>query len=82
MSSAADQTQRYYRTRVDAEWERLFKDAFNRLEYAATGRCMDPYLPSSGLVLDAGGGPGRCSLALAHRGGSPLCTGTFVVDAG
>ena len=48
--------------------ERLTHDAYHRLEYIVTMHFLEKYLPSSGLVLDAGGGPGRYSIELARKG--------------
>ncbi len=50
------------------EWHRLDRDPFHRLEYDTTLRFLVPFLPTEGRVLDAGGGPGRYTIALARRG--------------
>jgi len=50
------------------EWKRLEEDAYHRLEFATTAHYLEKYLPSSGLVLDAGGGPGRYTIHLAKMG--------------
>lgn len=50
------------------EFNRLVQDAFHRLELNTTLHFMDTYLPRTGHVLDAGGGPGRYTLELAQRG--------------
>jgi SAM-dependent methyltransferase len=68
MKDISPEVRSFYSARVDQEWERLFKNAFNRLEWETTWRFLDQYLPADGLVLDAGGGPGRYSLELAARG--------------
>jgi len=59
---------RYYARNVAMEWRRLARDAYHRLEYDTTMRFIRKYLPRRGLVLDAGGGPGRYTIALAQAG--------------
>ena len=58
----------YYTNQVRNEWRRLVKDPYHRLELETTLHFLDKYLPEGGLVLDAGGGPGRYTLELARRG--------------
>lgn len=58
----------YYSNQVRAEWRRLVKDPYHRLEFATTLHFVDKYMPPHGLVLDAGGGPGRYTLELAKMG--------------
>ncbi len=58
----------YYSTQVRSEWRRLIKDAYHKLEFNTTFHFLDKYLPQYGLILDAGGGPGRYTLELAKRG--------------
>lgn len=58
----------YYAENVRNEWSRLVKDAYHRLEFATTLHYLDIYLPPHGLVLDAGGGPGRYTFELAKKG--------------
>lgn len=58
----------YYSTQVRSEWRRLIKDAYHRLEFDTTFHFLDKYLPQRGLILDAGGGPGRYTLELAKKG--------------
>jgi len=50
------------------EWERLTKHPYNRLEFDTTMYFLKQYLPQRGLVLDAGGGPGRYAIELARLG--------------
>ena len=67
--SSAQQVQEYYRTQASAEWTRLVKDPFHsELEFGMTLRYLREYLPRRGLILDAGGGPGRYTVELARRG--------------
>jgi S-adenosylmethionine-dependent methyltransferase len=58
----------HYDIKGEEEWERLEKDAYHRLEWLTTVRFLERYLPGSGTVLDAGGGPGRYAIFLAKRG--------------
>ncbi len=62
------QVKEYYSSQVHAEWRRLVKNPYHRLELDTTLHFLEKYLPPSGLVLDAGGGPGRYTLELAKRG--------------
>ena len=58
--------QDYYDACAEQEWGRLEQDAFHELEYRATMECLRAHLPPSGLVLDAGGGPGRYTRELCN----------------
>jgi len=66
--STAELVREYYNRGAQVEWRRLSKDPYHRLEFETTLHFLAQYLPESGLVLDAGGGPGRYTLALARRG--------------
>jgi SAM-dependent methyltransferase len=46
----------------------LIKDAYHRLEFETTLHWLEKHLPKKGLVLDAGGGPGRYTIELAKKG--------------
>lgn len=50
------------------EWKRTTKDPYHRLESSTTMHFLKRYLPKKGLVLDAGGGPGRYTIELAKKG--------------
>ena len=50
------------------EWRRLAKDPYHRLEFDTTMYFLKKYLPKKGLILDAGGGPGRYTVELAKLG--------------
>jgi ubiquinone/menaquinone biosynthesis C-methylase UbiE len=58
----------FYSNQVHEEWRRLVKNAYHRLEFDTTFHFLNKYLPQHGLILDAGGGPGRYTLELAKRG--------------
>ena len=58
----------FYTATVNNEWKRLVQDAYHRLELDTTLHFLEKYLPAQGLVLDAGGGPGRYTVELAQRG--------------
>jgi len=56
-------------TRIEREeWERLGRDPYHRVEFITTMHLLGKHLPREGLVLDAGGGPGRYTIELAKRG--------------
>ena len=50
------------------EWRRLKIDPYRQIEFLVTTYFLKRYLPKRGLVLDAGGGPGRYAIELAKRG--------------
>jgi ubiquinone/menaquinone biosynthesis C-methylase UbiE len=50
------------------EWKRLERDAYHCLEFDTTAYFLKKYFPPHGLVLDAGGGPGRYTIHLAKMG--------------
>ncbi len=58
----------FYAEFVQGEWRRLVKDPYHQLEFNTTLHFLEKYLPSEGLVLDAGGGPGRYTIELAKQG--------------
>lgn len=57
-----------YAKNAVVEWERLIKHPYHRLELDTTMHFLKKYLPKKGLVLDAGGGPGRYTIELAKLG--------------
>lgn len=59
---------KFYSGYVKNEWARLEVDPYRRLEFDTTRVFLEKYLPKTGLVLDAGGGPGRYTIELAKRG--------------
>lgn len=59
---------KYYTGYVRKEWRRLVKDSYHRLEFDTTLHFLKKYLPKKGLILDAGGGPGRYTIELAKQG--------------
>ena len=58
----------FYTSQVRNEWRRLVNDPYHHLELDTTLHFLEKYLPEGGLVLDAGGGPGRYTLEMAGRG--------------
>lgn len=61
-------TKRLYSASAEYERRRLLKDPYHRLEFDTTVRFLKKHLPRNGLALDAGGGPGRYTIALARLG--------------
>ena len=61
-------THKIYGENVLKEWKRLVKDPFHKLEFDTTLKFLKKYLPKNGMILDAGGGPGRYSIELAKMG--------------
>ncbi|NWG10822.1 class I SAM-dependent methyltransferase [Candidatus Bathyarchaeota archaeon] len=59
---------KYYSEMGTKEWRRLVRDAYQRLEFDTTMHFLKKYLPKKGLILDAGGGPGRYTIGLAKLG--------------
>lgn len=59
---------KFYTGYVRKEWNRLFKNPYQKLEFDTTIHFLEKYLPNRGLILDAGGGPGRYTIELAKRG--------------
>jgi SAM-dependent methyltransferase len=58
----------YYSGQRAQEWRRLAKDPYHRIEFDTTLFFLRKYLPKKGLILDAGGGPGRYTIELAKSG--------------
>ena len=63
----SDEVRAYYASFGDREWQRL-EWAEGVVEFAVTTEMLARHLPSSGHVLDIGGGPGRYTEWLAQRG--------------
>ncbi len=61
-------TKKNYSNNVKQEWTRLVKDPYHELEFSTTLYFLKKYLPKRGLILDAGGGPGRYTIELAKLG--------------
>ncbi len=68
MKKESQLTKKIYSGMVLKEWNRLVKDPFHRLEFDTTLRFLKKYLPKKGIILDAGGGPGRYTIELAKQG--------------
>jgi len=58
----------WYAKTADYEWKRLVQDPYHQIEFIVTSHFLNKHLPRSGLILDAGGGPGRYTIALAKKG--------------
>jgi ubiquinone/menaquinone biosynthesis C-methylase UbiE len=65
---ASELIREYYVKDSVREWKRLFSNPFHRLEFDTTMLFLKKYLPKRGLILDAGGGPGRYTIELARLG--------------
>ncbi len=61
-------TKKLYTEKSRSEWRRLIKGEFHRLEFDTTLHFLKKHLPKKGLILDAGGGPGRYTIELAKEG--------------
>jgi ubiquinone/menaquinone biosynthesis C-methylase UbiE len=59
---------KYYDEQAQIEWRRLVQDPYHQLEFHTTLFFLEKYLPSEGLILDAGGGLGRYTIELGKRG--------------
>lgn len=68
MSKETELTKINYSRNSEEEWNRLYKNPFHRLEFDTTMKFLEKHLPKEGLILDAGGGPGRYSIELAKQG--------------
>jgi ubiquinone/menaquinone biosynthesis C-methylase UbiE len=64
----ANRVKKYYTATVRKEWNRLVRSPYFQLEFDTTLHFLEKYLPKKGRILDAGGGPGRYTIALAKRG--------------
>jgi len=58
----------WYTKTARYEWKRLKRDLYHQIEFMVTMHFIEKHLPTTGLVLDAGGGPGRFTIELAKRG--------------
>ncbi len=72
MDELEEDVKDFYRAYGKDEWERLKRSYSERLEFITTRRYLTQYLPEEGLILDAGGGPGRYTIELAKRGYSVI----------
>jgi len=60
-------TKKLYGGYAEEEWKRLEENSYFWLEYETTMNFLKKYLPKKGLILDAGGGPGRYTIKLAKK---------------
>lgn len=58
----------WYTKTATGEWKRLWRDPYHQIEFMITMHFLEKYLPKKGLILDAGGGPGRYTIALSNKG--------------
>src|SRR5919199_4266218 len=63
-----DAVRAYYAAFGEREWQRLINPDDGAVEFTLTKELLARYLPSSGRILDLGGGPGRYTIWLAQRG--------------
>ena len=68
MNNEEKLTKRLYGDYAGEEQKRLGKNSYFWLEYETTMTFLKKYLPKKGLILDAGGGPGRYTIELAKKG--------------
>lgn len=71
MQEGIDRVRANYDAAPEREWNRLADGAHGRLEYLVTMHALARHLPASVpecQMLDAGGGPGRYTIALAGQG--------------
>jgi SAM-dependent methyltransferase len=71
MTDTPDRVRAAYDGDPEGEWQRFQARAQMRLEYVITTFALERHLPApdgSPYILDAGGGPGRYTIALAERG--------------
>lgn len=60
--------EQFYMQGAIREWERLERGPYQQLEFMLTMHFLRQYLPKGGVILDAGGGPGRYTLTLCREG--------------
>ncbi|WP_276253733.1 class I SAM-dependent methyltransferase [Halomontanus rarus] len=60
--------ERFYDDLGHAEWERLDRDPYHRLEWEGTIESLERHLPPTGRILDVGGAAGRYTVWLAEQG--------------
>jgi ubiquinone/menaquinone biosynthesis C-methylase UbiE len=63
-----DIVKEWFDEKAGDEWRRLQRNPYHRIEFIVTMHFLEKYLPKHGLVLDAGGGPGRYAIELSKRG--------------
>lgn len=59
---------RIYDANPEREWNRLTRSPYSQLEFSVFMHHIEQHLPAHGVVLDAGGGPGRYTIELCKRG--------------
>jgi len=63
-----DTVKEWFTQEARHEWRRLQRNPYHQIEFIITMHFLQKYLPKHGLVLDAGGGPGRYTIEFAKRG--------------
>ena len=63
-----EEVKKYYTELGMDEWGRLAKDPYHMLEFDTSMHFLGEHLPTGGLILDAGGGPGRYTVELSKQG--------------
>jgi ubiquinone/menaquinone biosynthesis C-methylase UbiE len=63
-----EMVKKWFANTADYEWRRLKQDPYHQVEFMVTMYFLNRYLPERGLILDAGGGPGRYTIELAKKG--------------
>ena len=65
---SAEDVRSFYTEYGEREWFRLAKDPYRQLEFKTSMHFIKKHLPRKGILLDAGGGPGRYTIELAKMG--------------
>jgi SAM-dependent methyltransferase len=63
-----DLVKSWYTSSARYEWRRLKQNPYHQIEFTTTMHFLQKYLPKHGVILDAGGGPGRYTIELAKQG--------------
>jgi len=65
---SAEDVRNFYTEYGEKEWFRLVRDPYHQLEFNTSMYFIKKHLPGEGILLDAGGGPGRYTIELAKMG--------------
>jgi 2-polyprenyl-3-methyl-5-hydroxy-6-metoxy-1,4-benzoquinol methylase len=58
----------WYKKTAKYEQGCLRRNPYHQIEFIVTCHFLQKYLPKTGFVLDAGGGPGAYTIELAEKG--------------